>query len=177
MSAVAEQTNEAVSTVVEPKPLFDTTIFVNTPSIERVFGLAPIKNKDGAVVGGSMTMGKRKELAQTFGLTKKDDKEALDEAIRKEQVQAFKRIKAYLLALPDDSTGLTKMAQRMVGKDPVKQTTVVFRDLPPREKALMERYAAAMGVPLDKLAEFTKANKAAEPVSVETVAQTVTAKK
>jgi|SRR5881394_1026930 len=162
-NAVSAPANTAVAkseVAVEPKALFDTAIFVNTPSMEKVFGLKPIvRSKDQAVVGGSLSVGKRTDMAKAFGLEGKVNKDKLDDAIRAEQISAFARVRAWLLTRPDNATGLVRIAQRLVGKDNTTQTTVVIRDLPAREAYLIEKLAAAHGLTVEELADFLAKKK------------------
>ena len=149
----------------EPMNLFNTTLFINTPDTQKLWGLKDIvRTKDQAIVGQTTKNLKRSEVAANFGLTTgKADKDKLDDAIAAEMKAAWMRVKAWLLMRPDNSTGLAKIAQRMVGKDNVMQTTVVIRDLPQREAYLIEKLAAAHGVTVEELAEFLAKKKAASP--------------
>jgi|SRR5881394_1009270 len=157
----------------EAEALFDTSIFVNTPGLSKAFGLKPItRPKDGAVVGGTMRLDKRGDMAKAFGLEGKANKDKLDDAIREEQVKAFARVRAWLLTRPDNATGLVRIAQRLVGKDSTKQTTVVIRDLPAREAYLIEKLAQAHGLTVEELAEFLAKKKAQPTMNVESKVST-----
>ena len=175
MNAVAEQNKtEAVSTTVEPKPLFETAIFANSPKLEKAFGLKPIKNKEGGIIGGSLGLLGRRDAAAAFDLKGKDNAEALTEAMRQEAVSAFKQLRSWLIAKGDDTTGLVRMAQRKVGKEGVNQTTMVIRDMPQRERAMLEKYAASLGIEPADLAEFLEKTRK-KTVTVEATVTTTAA--
>ena len=158
---------------VEPKPLFDTAVFLNSPGLEKAFGLKPIiRAKDGVSVGGTMSLAKRGDMAKAFGLEGKANKDKLDDAIREEQVKAFARVRAWLMTRPDNATGLVRIAQRLVGKDNTTQTTVVIRDLPAREAYLIEKLAQAHGLTVEELAEFLAKKKAQPTMNVESKVST-----
>jgi hypothetical protein len=173
VSAPAANAVVKTEAAVEPKPLFDTAVFLNSPGLEKAFGLKPIiRAKDGVSVGGTMSLAKRGVMAKAFGLEGKANKDKLDDAIREEQVKAFARVRAWLLTRPDNATGLVRIAQRLVGKDNTTQTTVVIRDLPAREAYLIEKLAQAHGLTVEELAEFLAKKKAQPTMNVESKVST-----
>ncbi len=156
--------------------LFDTSIFLNTPAVGKAFGVpVPIKDKNGNVVGGNLKIGKRKDVAGAFGLSmSKADKDKLDAAIEKEQVEAFVAVRAWLLTRPENSTGLARMAQRKVGKEGTNQTTIVIKDMPQRTRFYIEKLAAAFGLSVEALTAKLEADKAANDAKTVNIKASVT---
>lgn len=183
-NTVAAPANQAVA---EPKEtqivvrgkelmLFDDSIFANTPNIGKTFGVpTETLDKNGNVVGGTIKIGKRKLIAEAHGLTMaKGDKDKLDAIIEEDQVKAFQAVRAWLLTRPDNSTGLARMGQRLVGKDGVKQTTIVIKDMPQRTRFYIEKLADAFGLTVEELTAKLEADKAAKAAKTVNVSATVT---
>lgn len=169
-NAVATTTNANSQIVVEPKPLFNIDCFKTTPNIAKVFGLTAIVDKTNAVVGGVLTLGKRKEIAAALDLTKKEDKDQLDEEIRKVKADAMKSYKGHFAQKSDDWV-LHKVTVRRL-KDGRLQETAVTQEMPAKDRAILEKFAAAHGVDVNDLAAYLEAKKAKSPVTVESTITT-----
>lgn len=102
--------------------------FVDT-TINTVFGAKEIKNKDGQVVGTSVAMHGRKDVAQNMGLKlNKDNKDAIDARIEEQGIAGFRKVRGEMAALVEAGWSLKKTASRTMG-DGLRQITVVIKEV------------------------------------------------
>lgn len=120
----------------------------------RVFKANELKNKDGNVVGASMTLRGRKEIATQLDLSGRDNKDALDTAMLKERDDAFRRAKAHIAGLNGDTT-LAKFAVRKLANG-IVQTTLITHEVKRGTNISDEQVSKAWNIPLGEVAAFRK---------------------
>lgn len=140
---------QAVVTV--PRELFNVDLFANSPAVTRSFGLKPITNKEGATVGGRMSLAKRSELAKQWQLEGKENADKLDEKIRESEIEAFRRLKAWLVTQPDDLLGLRVLQTRTVKGTGNKRHSITLDELPAKELTAMQKLADALGTTVEEI--------------------------
>jgi hypothetical protein len=96
-------------------------------SISRVFKPKEIKNAKGAIVGTSIGLNSRKDIAAALDLKGKDNKSALDRAILAQSDAAFRRIKGEVNEL-DGNWTLKRVANRTMGNGE-RQISIVLREV------------------------------------------------
>lgn len=141
--------SQAVATV--PRELFNVDLFANSPAVTRSFGLKPITNKEGATVGGRMSLAKRSELAKQWQLEGKENADKLDEKIRESEIEAFRRLKAWLVTQPDDLLGLRVLQTRTVKGSGNKRHSITLDELPAKELTAMQKLADALGITVEEV--------------------------
>lgn len=145
----------AQAEVVIPRTLFNTDLFFNSPTVAKAFGVRAIPNKEGVVVGASMTMVKRKDLASALGLKSKD--EGVDDEIRKAKLEAWQKFKVWLLSQPDDKLGLHALRTRDLKSG--RRHTLAIDELAQKALVTIEKFAAAHGLTVDEVSEFLATHK------------------
>ncbi len=174
----AQKGNEGSNTavVIAPKPegyqmgLFSTDKFVTTPSIAKSFGIAAVRDKNGAVVGFANKHMKRREIAAANNLTMgKADREKIDALIEKSEIDFAEQVKAWLVLQPKGSIGVKRYAYR--NTKGVDTYTIAFRGIPDREMAMLEKMADSWGCTVEEVLKRMGAKTSAVEVEA-TVTQT-----
>ena len=155
--ATAIATTPAQAEVVIPRTLFNTDLFFNSPTVAKSFGVRAILSKEGSVVGASMTMVKRKDLASALDLKGKENAEELDGEIRKAKLEAWQKFKVWLLSQPDDKIGLHALRTRDLKSG--RRHTLAIDELAQKALVTIEKFAAAHGLTVDEVSEFLATHK------------------
>jgi hypothetical protein len=154
---------------VEQQALFNVRAFDNNKRVAAVFGLKPVNGKDQngnqAVVGGSLVMLPKRDIAKALNLTGKGNADVLETQVREIRSEAMLLAKRHVAGLSADWV-LQNMKTRVM-KDGTEQLTIVARNMPPKDRAMAIKYMVAMGWKLeDAIAEVDA--KAGQTVTVET---------
>lgn len=130
-------------------------------AIARVFKATELKDKHGEVVGASMTVKGRKEIATQLQLTGKANKDNLDAAMLKESDEAFRKAKAHIAGLNGDTT-LKKFSVRTLSSG-IEQTTMVTQKIPRTTRLSDEKLANGL-FPVELYPTMTLEEKLAKVV-------------
>lgn len=139
--------------------LFDTDSFIDR-QLSKVLVQHETKDKEGDPNGITIVLGKRKEIAKAVGLTtKKDDKDALDNAILEGTDAAFTKVKGIMAGL-DRNWTLRRAALKTMSNGE-EQFTIVARKVKRNNGPSDEQIAKAWGIPVEKVAEMREKQQAA----------------
>jgi hypothetical protein len=129
--------------------------------LSKVFAAKPTKGKDSEgneiQSGISLGLAPMKEVKKTLGLTRKDQREELAEAVLQRQDEAFAKVKSYISGLSGDWT-LTRFTAKRLSNGQ-NQITVVSREIPRKQVISYEKIAKAYGIPVEDVEGFIKAQK------------------
>lgn len=128
-------------------------------SIKGVFTPKELKNKDGAVVGTSIVMKSRKDIAADNNLKGKDNKEKLDALIEAQGLVAFQKALSELVGLPAGSFTLKTGKNRTMG-DGLRQITLVAKEVKANKGPSDEMIAKAWGVTIEDVQRMREEQQA-----------------
>jgi hypothetical protein len=145
---------------VQTATLFDVDAFLGD-EISKVFAAKPTHGKDanGNTIdsGISFAVAPMKEVKKTLGLSRKDQKEELQEAVLAQQDAAFGKVKSYISGLSGDWT-LTRFTAKRLSNGQ-NQITVVSREIPRKQVISFEKIAKAYGISVEDVEGFIKSQK------------------
>ena len=127
--------------------------------LSTIFKPSPVQSK-GATVGAAVGVAPRKEIAKAFGLTKREDKEALDAKILEGTDSAWRQVRGQLSQLGNEWT-LKKVSNRTTA-DGNRQISLVIKEVK-RKKAgpSDEDIAKTLGMTVEQVKEMRARQEAA----------------
>jgi len=128
--------------------------------VEQILRRDELRDKTGAVVGHVVKLQGRKAIALELGLTKRADKDTLDERILSRRDMMMTTVKGTIASLGADWT-FTKVQSRDLASG-IRQLTVVAQQIARRSGPSDEAIAKALGKPVEWVKAEREAREARE---------------
>lgn len=122
-------------------------------SVTNVFSLKERKNDKGEVIGQSIGLGKRKDVAEALNLKGKANSEALDAAILKGRDAMKPKIAELVTKFANDPEWTSQNVRTSITKSGELRATISFAKVSRKSKITDEAIARELGMTIEQVAE------------------------